>query len=165
VDILRRCFGLPTDPPAAPSGQLLAAQWLEAIRALARRRARPLSWDQVASQHPAMRLAHQGGLPVGGDDLVTVARLAATVWCWSELRRQAATPGPLADALPAGLGGWMDEGMLSRWLLAPYPPLGDHLAEIAALVTPETGWRIERALEALELPTSEIVDRPAGANY
>jgi hypothetical protein len=165
LDILRRGLRLPTDPPTAPSGQLLAAQWLEAIRATAKLGARPLTWEQVASQHPAVRLAREGGLPVSADDLVTVARLAATVWCWSELLRQASTPGPMAEALPAGVGGWMDEGMLSRWLLASYPPLPEHLAEIVALVTPETGWQIERALEALELLASAVVDGPADSGY
>jgi hypothetical protein len=165
LDILRRGLRLPTDPPAAPSGQLLAAQWLEAIRSMVGRRARPLTWAQAASQHPAMRLAKEGGLPVRADDLVTVARLAAAVWCWSELLRQAAAPGALADALPAGVGGWMDEGMLSRWLPASYPPLPEHVAEIVALVMPETGGRIRGALEALDLPASAIFAGPADPPY
>jgi hypothetical protein len=112
-----------------------------------------------------MRLAHQGGLPVTADDLVTVARLAATVWCWPELLRQAETPGPLADALPAGVGGWMDEGMLSRWLLASYPPLPGHLAEIMDLVRPGVGRQIRRALEALGLPISALDDGSADSGY
>src|ERR1039457_4845487 len=31
LDILRRCLGLPTDPPAVPTGALLAARWLDTI--------------------------------------------------------------------------------------------------------------------------------------
>ncbi len=64
LDILRRCLGLPTDPPAVPSAQLLAAQWLAAVTRIARLRARPLRWEEVAAQHPAMLLAGPGGTAV-----------------------------------------------------------------------------------------------------
>jgi hypothetical protein len=151
LDILRRCLRLPTEPPPVPSGHLLAAQWLEAVRQAAERSARPLTWEQVAVEHPAMRLALQEGLPIGPDNLVQVASLAAQVWTWSELLRQASERGPLADALPPDTGRWMDEGMLARWLLAPYPPLADHVGIVAGLVMPSTAHRLAQALELLGL--------------
>ena len=56
------------------------------------------------------------------------------MWTWSHLLGQAGRPGPLADGLAPATAGWMDEGMLSRWLLAPYPaeemeayPVGPHV--------------------------------------
>ena len=154
LDILRRSLCLPTDPPSMPSGQLLAARWLDGIRRMAERCARPLSWDQVAFEHPAMQLARAARLPIGADDLVQVAREAARVWTWTELLHQAGRPGPLADALPPGTGRWMDEGMLARWLLAPYPPLATQLAEVASLLMPASGRRLERALALLGFPTA-----------
>lgn len=152
LDILRRCLGLPTDPPAVPSAQLLAAQWLASVTRIARLRGRPLPWEEVAAQHPAMLLAGQGGLLFGAADLVPVAREAARLWTWTELLRQAGRPGPLADALPPGTGGWMDEGMFSRWLLAPYPPPETQVAEMAALMGPGTRRRVERALQRMGVP-------------
>ena len=72
--------------------------------------------------------------------------------------RQAGRPGPLADALPPGTGGWMDEGIFSRWLLAPYPPPETQVAELAALVAPATRRRVERALRLMRVPVGPPTD-------
>jgi hypothetical protein len=165
LDILRRGLGLATDPPALPSGMLLAAQWLETIMTLARRHPRPLTWDQVVRLHPAMRLAEQAGLPLTADDMVTAARLAARVWSWSDLLRQTREDSPLALTLPPGAGQWMDEGMLSRWLLSVYPPLHEHLSEVTALVPPDTGRQIEGALGVLELWAAAGAGRGVPTSY
>jgi hypothetical protein len=153
LDILRRCLGLATEPPSVPSTHLVAAQWLDGVSRMAERWTQPLSWDEVAFQHPAMQLARAARLPIGPDDLAQVAREAQRAWTWTRLLHQASRPGPLADTLPPGTGGWMDEGMLARWLLAPYPPLATQLAGVAAQLIPATARRLVGVLALLGLPT------------
>jgi hypothetical protein len=63
LDILRRCLGLATEPPSVPSTHLVAAQWLDGVSRMAERWTQPLSWDEVAFQHPAMQLARAAGSP------------------------------------------------------------------------------------------------------
>jgi hypothetical protein len=56
-DALRRCLRLPTAPPPVGTAELFAALWLADVAAAGR----PLSWAEVASRHPAVRLLEAGG--------------------------------------------------------------------------------------------------------
>ena len=109
----------------------------------------PLTWDTVAGLHPALQVAAEAGLTIGPDQVLPALRLAADAWTWSRLARQAAQPGWLRDLLPAGAGGWMDEGILSRWLLDALPSIETLLEQVTPIATADTAIRLRRVLEEL----------------
>jgi hypothetical protein len=76
-------------------------------------------------------------------------RVAADAWTWSHLACQAAQPGWLRDLLPDGVGGWMDEGILSRWLLSLVAPLESLLEGVKPIITASTAMRLRVVLGEL----------------
>jgi hypothetical protein len=141
-DLMRRTFGLPTPPPEESTTGLLARLWLyDAINAAA-----PLSWAELAAHHPAMQVAAQADIPVTPEHLERLLRVAAEAWSWSQLVRQAAQPGWLCQLLPPGAGGWMDEGILSRWVLATLAPLDTLVDRITPCLTPAARQRLQTVL-------------------
>jgi hypothetical protein len=151
LDSLLRTFQLPTAPPDGSTAGLFAAQWLDHVLARAAASTKPLTWPQVAAIYPAMDVLRSAGEGVGAEDLVRVAQVAVKVWTWEEIRRAACTPGWLGDDMPLDAGHWMDEGMLSRWLVDRYPPLVDHLREADRLLPAGVARRIRRTLRGLDL--------------
>jgi hypothetical protein len=141
-DLIRRSFGLPTPPPEENTTGLLAGLWLyDAINAAA-----PLSWAELAAHHPAMQVAAQADIPVTAEDLERLLRVAAEAWSWSQLVRQATQPGWLSQLLPPGAGGWMDEGILSRWVLSTLTPLDTLVDRIMPRLTPTARNRLQAVL-------------------
>jgi hypothetical protein len=117
-DLMRRCFGLPTPPPDQSSHAVLGAIWLNHIGARGDIADRALMWREVAELHPVIAVAAAGGVEVPAAQFARIIELGAEVWNWSHLLSQATTPGCwVADLLPDGAPGWMDEGIFSRWLV------------------------------------------------
>lgn len=109
----------------------------------------PFEWDTVARLHPALQVAADAGLTIGPDQVLQAFRVAAEAWTWSRLACQAAQPGWLRDLLPAGAGGWMDEGILSRWLLDTLPSIATLLEQITPITTTATAARLRVVLDHL----------------
>lgn len=139
-DLMRRCFGLPTPPPDQPSDALLAAIWLQNVAARAHTVTRALTWRDVARLHPVISVAAGDGIVVPNAQFPRILAVGAEAWNWSYLLAQAATPACwIADLLPDGAVGWMDEGIFSRWLLDAvghpdrlFPRVRPHLEAAAA---------------------------------
>jgi hypothetical protein len=156
LDSLLRCFQLPTAPPTASTGEYFAVQWLDAVCAAALRSQGKLTWRQAVALHPTMRALADAGHRIDADHIVPVARAGVKVWTWEEMRLQAiAKPQWLGGNVPPNAAVWMDEGMLSRWLLGIFDSLDDLLGELGRLVPDGVARRIRRTLRALEvLPAS-----------
>ncbi len=148
-DLMRRALGLPTPPPDEPTDRFLAYLWLNNVLGRARQAPAPLTWRQVRGRHPVVQVAEEAGLAIPASELTSILRSAARTWSWGYLARQAAQPGWLCDLLPAGAGGWMDEGILSRWLLDGLCQLDWLLAEVSPWVAPPAAQRLRRILNQL----------------
>lgn len=161
-DCLRRCFRLPTEPPPEPTDGFLARLWLSNVRGAGQRAIHPLDWPEVVGLHPAMQALAVGGLayPDCGP-LVPALRTAASIWTWTYLVGQAALPGWLASFLPPGARGWMDEGILSRWLLSSVSGVDELLTLVTPLVAPGVDKRLRRTLRELRVLSSSSVGAPS----
>lgn len=148
-DCMRRAFGLATPPPEEPTDRLLAHLWLSQVRGAAERAPAPLPWPAVMRLHPAIQVAQEAGIIIPTGQLPSILGLAAGAWSWSHLAQQAAAPGWLRDLLPEGAGGWMDEGILSRWLLTSFSGLDQLLDRVTPLVTRAAAHRLRQTLEEL----------------
>jgi hypothetical protein len=150
-DLLRRCFALPTPPPTEPTDGLLARMWLSNVRQAARECAEPLAWPAVIGRHPAIQVATEGGLAVPPGELVAALRTASSIWTWTYLTGAAASPGWLADLLPPGAAGWMDEGILSRWLLDAMASVRTLVDQVTPSIAPGAARRLRVTLGRLDL--------------
>ncbi|HET9072929.1 MAG TPA: hypothetical protein VFN60_13520 [Acidimicrobiales bacterium] len=160
LDALRRCLGLATPPPAASTAGLLAALWLGA---LADHHGAPrLGWAPTLRLHPAAGAleahGHGGagteGLPDAALEEAIVA--APRVWTWDRLRVATAELGTLDLLCPAGLAGWMDEGMFARWVTGSTAAVAA-LTPAAQAATEPAAFRRLRALLArtgVDLPAA-----------
>ena len=154
-DLTRRCLGLPTAPPEENTAGLLTRLWLNNIVGAGgqSRITGPFAWETVIGLHPALQVAAEAGLTIEAHQVLPALRVAVEAWTWTRLTRHAAEPGWLHDMLPVGAGGWMDEGILSRWLLASLPPLEALLEEVGRIVTPSTAMRLRVVLGQLDATT------------
>ncbi len=152
-DLVRRCLDLPTPPPEESTAGLLAVMWLAHIAGAGARSAGRLTWQAVAALHPALQVAAAAGIAVPPEQAVAALRGAADAWSWSHLARQAAQPGWLADLLPAGAAGWMDEGILCRWLLDSLPSIASLLDQVTPLLTAATAMKLRVTLGQLGVTT------------
>lgn len=148
VDVLRRCFGLPTAPPDVGTGVLFTAWWLDNICDLGRRSPKRLTWKQVSDLHPAVRLLRAAGERAITGDVTLAGRTLADVFDWTRLR-ELFVESPGAGLVSPDLAAWMDEGMLCRHLLGELPSLGALVREMLDHVTPMTGERLYAAVAAL----------------
>lgn len=151
LDTMMRCFGLPTPPPPAPASELHTAAWLTSILERAIEESRLLSWSEVSRLHPLAQLLG-GELPettdltgVEIDDLGDLVRIAANAWSWAEIRAQA-RDGKLQALIDPSLAEWMDEGMLSRWLLGRMPPLDELFGVVSGYLAPSAVKRLKSFL-------------------
>lgn len=149
LDALHRCLGLATPPPAASTAGLLAALWLGA---LADHHGAPrLGWAAALRLHPAAGALDAaagdstGSLPEAALEEAIVA--APRVWTWDRLRVATAELGTLDLLCPAGLAGWMDEGMFARWVTGSTATVAA-LAAAAEAATAPAAFRRLRALLA-----------------
>jgi hypothetical protein len=148
VDALRRAFALPTQPPETETCILFIAWWLANVVSAGRTAPKRLTWKRVCDQHPAVRLLRAAGQPAITGDPVAAGRTLADVFDWTRLREllvETSVPG----SIDPGLAAWMDEGMLSRYLLAELPTIGTLLVEALGHATPATGSRLLIAVRSL----------------
>ena len=157
-DSIRRSLGLPTPPPDQPTDGLLARLWLNEVISVAERASAPLGWPEVAQLHPVMKVCAEGGLTIPLTDLVHYLHIASSEWTWSFLVAQSIGPGWMADFLPPGAAGWMDEGMLSRWLLGSFPPVADLLERARPLISPAAARKLRVILRKLNVVGSHHPD-------
>ncbi len=148
-DCMRRALGLATPPPEESTDRLLTYLWLSQVRGAAEEAPTPLDWAAVKRWHPAVQVAREAGVDIPAAQLMSILRLASDVWSWTNLAQQASGPGWLSDLLPEGAGGWMDEGILSRWLLASFSGLDQLLDRVTPLVTPAAAKRLRGTLRQL----------------
>ena len=172
LDALRRCLGLATPAPERPSSELLALVWLAEVVAAAEggdgrnvgfgrdprsRRGGTtvtgLTWEQVASLHPAVQALVTDGHEVPLDRMGAVLRGAGRAWSWSHLRELAAGGAWPAGIVPAALAAWMDDGMFSRWMLDASAPLGEVIALTRAALPAAIGDQLQRCLAGAGLVT------------
>jgi hypothetical protein len=149
-DLIRRAFRLPTPPPEESTDAFLAHMWLANILGAGRPSRPLLSWKTVVGLHPAMQVAAGGDMGVVVDDnLGACLRKAAEAWSWAFLAQQATEPGWLRNLLPEGAAGWMDEGILSRWLLNSLAGVDSVVPRISPLITPVAAMRLKATLNQL----------------
>jgi hypothetical protein len=148
LDALLRCLQLPTAPPAVDTPVLFTSWWLEAIVAVGRRSPKRLTWKQVCDHHPGVRMLRAAGERTLAGDVVLVGRAMARSFDWSRLRELFAE-NTVPGTIDPDVAAWMDEGMLSRHLLAGAPPVGALLPEALDHVTPATAGRLVGAVEEL----------------
>jgi hypothetical protein len=153
IDALHRAMGLATPPPEHTISELLTGLWLESIVRTAhdaQRQGRGLTWAQVTRLHPALWLLAQGGHRPKADDLVRCATALTNVLDWSEVRRQCVDRAWLSGLVEPKDAAWMDEGMLSRWLvLAHLAPLGSATRRARQVLRPAIAARLDDALRDL----------------
>ncbi|MDQ1443048.1 MAG: hypothetical protein QOG97_3276 [Acidimicrobiaceae bacterium] len=151
IDYIRRAFCLPTAEPEESTSRFVSYMWLSNVRGAGRRADRALPWSTVIGQHPAMKVAEEAGLTIPYAQVVPILRMVAETWTWSYLVEQAASPGWLADLLPPGTAGWMDEGVFSRWLLGNFSDIMNLLDQITPLIEPAAAKRLRRVLKQLDV--------------
>jgi hypothetical protein len=151
LDCLRRAFALATDPPAVGTDVLFASMWLAALAGGARDARAPTTWSQAAALHPAVCLlaGSDAGPPTRW--LPDAARALVVACPWSEVRRMI-RDGLWRDSdIPVRAAEWMDDGMLSRWLLDGRPSLADQLNEVSAQLPVGIATRVRQTLRTLGL--------------
>ena len=157
TDALRRCLGLPTEPPPVGTAELFAAVWLAELAA----GGRPRSWPEAALRHPALQLL-AGRFPrPQPEELIGCGRSLHRTMTWERLRQRAADGRMDLDVgIDAPTAAWMDDGMFARWVLGSVPPLPRLLADAAAVLSPDVVRRVRRTLRAWNLdpplPASEV---------
>ncbi|MBO0729967.1 MAG: hypothetical protein J2P57_11965 [Acidimicrobiaceae bacterium] len=141
IDIMRRTFGLATDPPTSPSDAFISAVWLARVldeaRSDSQPRGRRLGWQAMVALHPTVEVVTLAGEEVPPAKVGWLLRVAGQAWTWSRLREQAAASDVLAAIVPRPLAAWMDEGIFSRWVLAAQPGTDALLHAVAGRVTRE----------------------------
>jgi len=150
-DCIRRSFGLPTPPPDESTSGLLASIWLSNVLGAAGRTGRPLPWATVALRHPVIECATAAGIDIPPSQFRRILEVGAEAWTWSHLVEQAKSGGGIVDLLPAGAGGWMDEGILSRWLLDAVTRVDRLVDRVIPVVEPAAAKKLRATLSQLGL--------------
>src|SRR5205823_5313021 len=104
-----------------------------------------------------VHLLEQSGTRTRPDLFVRYATAFANVLTWEEVRHGIADRGWLAGAVAPEVARWMDDGMLSRWLLGGLPPLSQSVADARRVLVPPAVERLDAAIAEL-LPNA--ADRP-----
>ncbi|HEX6394019.1 MAG TPA: hypothetical protein VFZ97_11290 [Acidimicrobiales bacterium] len=155
LDVLFRCLGLPTSPPEVPASEIHSAAWLASVIEGGLASDRRLTWSDVERLHPLARVLsgdlelHIGksddGDGVAQEELEDLLRIAAAACSWEEIHLQA-VEGELDAFIDADVAAWMDEGMLSRWLLSMIPPIDQLLEAARPLLVPSAARRLAHAV-------------------
>jgi hypothetical protein len=148
-DCLRRAVGRPTRPPASGTGPLFSALWLDQVLDLASRTRSPLTWARVARAHPAMQLFEQCGERLPVPSFVGVAQAMANVLDWGQVRYEIVERAWLNAVCRPEVAEWMDDGMLSRWLLSAWPSVEELAAGVSEALDPPLARRVRAALRQL----------------
>lgn len=134
-DALHRCLGLATAPPAESTARLLATLWLAAIAAAGTSSKGLLTWPETVRCHPIAVALIAEDPSIGEQGLEEAIVMVPRIWTWEALREATSDHGTLDLLCPAGLSGWMDEGMFSRWVSGSAVPLDQVVADAAAAVS------------------------------
>ena len=155
LDVLFRSLGLPTSPPDAPASEIHSAAWLASVIEGGLASDRRLTWSDVEQLHPLARVLSgdlklhiettDDGEGVAQEELEDLLRIAAAAWSWEEIHSQA-VEGELEAFIDADVAAWMDEGMLSRWLLSMIPPIDQLLEAARPLLVPSAARRLAHAV-------------------
>jgi hypothetical protein len=130
ADVCRRALGLATAPPPGDCVSLVIDLWLGRVIAAATERPH-LTWDEVVGMHP---VAHTPCTPaLLAERTVDIGRRIG----WSTVR-QGYIDGDIDGygGIDASIAEWMDDGMLSRWLLGTAPPWTSLLEMVDARLSP-----------------------------
>jgi hypothetical protein len=155
LDLLRRTVGVPTPPPTNPTSDLITAMWLMSIEGAAAdercAHGRRLSWNRVARLHPALDLLAKSGERRMSQSvhLVQAARAMHNVMTWERIREQCIEHSWLAPLLEPDEARWMDEGILSRYLLTEIPPLAELVDGARRVLRADVAARLDATLDEL----------------
>lgn len=145
AESVRRALGLPTAPPSFPPRELFLSIWLNDVVSLATDQlavGTRLTWNQVAGQHPAVRMLRHAGHRTSATELVSSARALDRVASWDQVRDQCAERAWLAGIVEPHIARWMDTGMLARWLTSAFPPLTEMLSQATRLLRTAIGQQL-----------------------
>lgn len=143
-DALRRCFRLPTAAPTRPATEFFAALWLHLMNRTAGIDRH--SWTKLAKRLPLTDV--YGASLQNPDALASAAHEQYGALGWAGIKRWAER-GTLGVFVPPDLAEWMDEGMLSRWLLASLPRPEHELGCLRERLSPEIFNKVERVASLL----------------
>lgn len=149
ADCLRRAVGQPTKPPATGTAPLFAALWLDQVLDAASRSRSPLTWARAARLHPAMQLFEQCGERLPVPSFVDVAEAMANVLDWGQVRYEIVERAWLNGVCTPELAEWMDDGMLSRWLLSAWPSVEELAGAVSEVLDAPLARRVRAALGQL----------------
>lgn len=131
LDVLLRSLELPTAPPPCPFARLEVTIWLMALIDAGRvSGGRPIDWDEAKALRPGR--PGFGGADAGGS--------------WERYRAGIASGA--GGPVDADLAAWMDEGMLSRWVLAALPDLELVLAVATRVLDAGAAHRLALLVDA-----------------
>lgn len=148
ADACRRALGLATAPPPATTAGWWTRRWLDRlVQASAERGpgAAVLGWVDAVALHPATFVPAPGE-PAPEPAAVAAATLGlADAWGWGRLRAR-----PEVAGLTPDVAGWMDDGMLARWLLSALPPPDDLLDACWGLLPEAVAARVAATVAATQ---------------
>ncbi|HET9076155.1 MAG TPA: hypothetical protein VFN68_04430 [Acidimicrobiales bacterium] len=145
LDVLKRCLGLPTPAPAAPTiRRLYHAAWLAAILDQPPG-GRLLSWSAALDLHPVLWDRPGGPDPAAKEEAIGMLEGR---WTWEDLR-VAVAGGFSACGLPEpALAAWMDAGMFARWVLDGIRDPEDLLGQARGRLRPAAARRLAHLIHA-----------------
>ena len=136
LDVLRRCLGLPTPPPASPMGLLHSITWMQLIDKVMGDEDGRLTWHGVLALHPVVMVAPDLGAPEA------IIRSQAQGQSWDRLRKAVADDRSEGWGLPPDLAAWMDEGMFARWTLGFFPSVDEMLERVRPRLVPAAARKL-----------------------
>jgi hypothetical protein len=137
-DVLLRCLGLPTDPPAESTAGILATLWLLGILTAATEADATLTWTAAVREHmiAAIVLQHEPGM--SHRHLLELVQDAPQLMTW-EVLKMAEGLGALC---PPDVAGWMDSGVYSRWVTGQLPDVATLLPAARRALRPAAYRRV-----------------------
>jgi hypothetical protein len=118
VDALRRCLGLPTDPPRCSPGILHILRWIDRVLAsvLDADLGSAPQWPELSALEDPAKSA------------------LAPKDTWADLRRGCAAARLDVPGIWPLAAGWMDDGMFAREAIGAFAPLADTLGDLRSLL-------------------------------
>jgi hypothetical protein len=156
IDLLRLALELPTEPPPCEATVYWSIEWLAALLATD---TPATTWRDVVTTHPFVRLI------IGDDEEGSDAD-----WCVEQLARlrEVATWTSMRSLTAQGLlsmpglcdrdARWLDDGAFARFVLTRCPPLSGLRAQVADVLPPSLGRRLDETLDELGVPRAAWPD-------
>jgi hypothetical protein len=116
-----------------------------------------VTWPEAAAMHPAAQIFAGNGAGPPVRWLPDAARALVLACPWSEVRRMI-QDGEWEDSdVPIRAAAWMDDGMVSRWLLEGRPSLAHQLDEVSPRLPATIATRVGQTLRTLGLAAGPAV--------